>query len=191
MNDLEVMNQMVKKDLDIRAFPTLVETKSVKQGGLFTMGVDKGTHEEITTNALLGKDSHYVILYAINKKQFDEIRKQPSIQEFMDQHLDWAETTFGKTPPAAPLHHLLKEIDKELIPELSPSPKDERLFDQDHFAHVREEFADCFILLMHAVKKYDISFDELYAAALEKFEKNKKRKWGPMDENGVSEHIKE
>jgi NTP pyrophosphatase (non-canonical NTP hydrolase) len=113
------------------------------------------------------------------------------IQKFMDDHLEWAVTTFGNTPPAAPLHHLLKEIDKELIPELSPSPKDDRIFDKDHFEHVKEEFADCFILLFHAAKKYGLSAEEIFAAMQVKFEKNKKRKWGPVDENGVSNHIKE
>jgi NTP pyrophosphatase (non-canonical NTP hydrolase) len=113
------------------------------------------------------------------------------IQKFMDEHLEWAVKTFGKTPPAAPLHHLLKEIEKELIPELSPSPKDDRLFDKAHFEHVKEEFADCFILFFHAVKKYDITAEELFEAVQAKFVKNKKRKWGPVDENGVSLHIKE
>lgn len=112
------------------------------------------------------------------------------IQKFMDEHLEWAVATFGKTPPAAPLHHLLKEIENELIPELSPQPSLDRLMDAAHFAHVKEEFADCFILFFHAVKKYDITAEELFAAALAKFEKNKKRQWGPVDENGVSQHIK-
>jgi NTP pyrophosphatase (non-canonical NTP hydrolase) len=115
-----------------------------------------------------------------------------NIQQFMDAHSEWANGVFGETPVTGPLKHLVEELTSELLPELSGDPnQNDRIEDPSHFEHVKEEFADCFILLFHAAKKYGLSAEEIFAAMQAKFEKNKKRKWGPVDENGVSHHVKE
>lgn len=99
----------------------------------------------------------------------------------MDTHKVWADRTFGNTPPTAPLYHLSKEVD-EVIGAI------EQGFDP---AEVKEEFADCFILLMNAVSKYGMKAEELFDEVDKKFAKAQKRKWGPLDKNGVSHHIED
>jgi NTP pyrophosphatase (non-canonical NTP hydrolase) len=141
------------------------------------------------------QESHYIhsrqLFGCDHRVNYRNSKTMEQIQKFMDEHLKWALKTFGATPMAAPLIHLIDEVEKELIPELSSQPNDDRKYDIAHFEHVREEFADCFILLFHAAKKYGLTADEILEAMRSKFEKNKKRKWGKLDENGVSFHIKE
>jgi NTP pyrophosphatase (non-canonical NTP hydrolase) len=101
------------------------------------------------------------------------------LQQFVDEHRVWALATFGKTPETAPLHHLKKEVD-ELIDGIENRDQDNKI----------EEYADCFILLLHAADKSGLSMENLLFYARNKFERNKMRKWGPVDDKGVSEHIR-
>lgn len=92
---------------------------------------------------------------------------------FQKVHGEWSDKTFGKRNPVAPLHHLKKEVE-EVIKE----PFD------------IEEYADCLLLLMDSARIAGFNMDDLYFAAHRKFAKNKQRKWGKPDENGVVEHIR-
>jgi len=74
--DLEVMSRMANENMDIRMSGTLVKATTVKLGGHITMGVDKDTLNTIYMSAL-GSDTHYVVLYVINKEQFDKIKNTP------------------------------------------------------------------------------------------------------------------
>lgn len=104
------------------------------------------------------------------------------LQQFMDTHRQWADATFGTDrKPSAPIHHLLKEV-KELIEAIeNDEPKE----------NVKFEFADCMILLLHGASMNNISAEQLWYYVEKKFEIAKTRKWGKLDENGVSLHIKE
>lgn len=73
MNDLEKMNHMVKNNMKIKASTTLVEMKMVKAGGHVTMGVDSNTYHELSKSFGLGKNDTYVIMYVIDKEQFDKL----------------------------------------------------------------------------------------------------------------------
>lgn len=68
--DFEAMGIMSRENQDIRMSGTVVEAKSCKQGGLITIGVDAQTLQDIA----LGNDYH-VVLYVVNKKQFNEAKK--------------------------------------------------------------------------------------------------------------------
>ncbi len=78
-SDLQIMHQMVSENKDIRLSTTLVETKTVKQGGVVIMGVDTKTLQDITLPELLGKGKYFVGLYVVNIEQFNEIKKQPAL----------------------------------------------------------------------------------------------------------------
>lgn len=85
--------------------------------------------------------------------------------------------TFGtaeERPFIGPLNHLRRECD-EAIESGDIS-----------------EFADIFLLLIDAFhRRFPIAnADSMIKAAKNKLEINKKRKWGKMDSDGVSEHIK-
>lgn len=86
--------------------------------------------------------------------------------------------TFGSAkdrPFSGPLNHLKREID-EAIESGDIS-----------------EFADMFLLLIDGFHRRFPSnnADSMIAAARKKLEINKARKWGKMDSEGVSEHIKD
>lgn len=91
------------------------------------------------------------------------------------QITQWQEKTFGKREqPHPPIHHLEKEV-KELI----ENPYDIL------------EYADCFFLLFNAAHIVGFTPEQLLEGIKEKFEINKKRKWGKPDNQGVVLHVKE
>lgn len=89
----------------------------------------------------------------------------------------WQKETFGKANAFSKLAHLKDEIE-ELIADLKSNNPNRRL-----------EFADCFFLLFGAAAADGMSFDDIVKAIEEKFEINKKRKWGTPQENGVVNHV--
>jgi NTP pyrophosphatase (non-canonical NTP hydrolase) len=95
--------------------------------------------------------------------------------KFQKIHGIWSDKTFGSTrSPKVPLFHLKKEVEEVLSAPTDP-----------------EEYADCFILLLDAARLANIPMQTIFEEMKKKFEKNKSRRWGKPDENGVSEHIKE
>jgi hypothetical protein len=105
-------------------------------------------------------------------------------RELLEQIHQWQKETFGKATPISKLRHLEKEI-LELIIELNGD-----LY-TDNYEKVEEEYADCFLLLFGSAMAYGMNLDIISSAIKAKFEKNKLRKWGKPDVNGVIEHIKE
>lgn len=102
------------------------------------------------------------------------------LQQFVNEHREWAVKTFGVTPVPAPIKHLKKEVGELL-----------EAVEQNHsYDDVRMEFADCMILLLHAADKYGMSVDELYATMRAKFGINQSRKWPAPNVDGISEHIR-
>lgn len=96
------------------------------------------------------------------------------IEKLFREHEAFSMSTFGDRPPTAPLHHLKKEI-KECIKE----PYD------------LEEYADCFLLLLDALRLAGFNVDNLVNKSFEKLEINKRRTWGEPDKNGAFQHIDE
>jgi NTP pyrophosphatase (non-canonical NTP hydrolase) len=102
------------------------------------------------------------------------------LQKLQDEIVEWSTATFGdrRTTAIPVINHLEKEA-QELIDELKSN------------GNYQEEFADCFMLLIDAAKTCGISTDELISLTFSKLEKNKKRKWGQPDEQGVIRHTTE
>ncbi|MDD5551394.1 MAG: DUF550 domain-containing protein [Candidatus Omnitrophica bacterium] len=94
---------------------------------------------------------------------------------------DWQDEAFPKANALSKMSHLAKEIielNKALLYDTEMIHKEEL---------IAGELADCQHLLFGIASKCGIY---LYRATKDKFEINKKRKWGKPDENGVVEHIK-
>ena len=85
----------------------------------------------------------------------------------------WTVEVFGNANnPLPSLKHLQEEVE-----ELIENPSDP------------EEWADCFIILIHAAKKQGYSMSDIYKFIQNKHEKNKKRKWSKPDKDGVCHHL--
>ena len=91
----------------------------------------------------------------------------------------WQKETFGQATPLSKLAHLAEEV-TELRLAIDFDKSDKKL-----------EFADCFFLLFGAAAADGMSYEDVCAAIDEKFEINKKRKWGKPDANGVVNHIED
>jgi len=89
---------------------------------------------------------------------------------------------FGaKNPTTAPVRKLKEEVE-ELLECL------------DNGQDPEVEFADCFLLLIDAYRKYygnDVDMTKLIQASDAKLDVVKERTWGKPDEHGVYKHIKE
>ncbi len=53
------------------------------------------------------------------------------------------------------------------------------------------EFADCFLLILHAAKRYGLTANELIQVARNKMKIVAARKYGPRQEDGTHQHISE
>jgi len=100
------------------------------------------------------------------------------LQHLVDSIVEWSTATFGdrQTTAIPVVHHLIKESN-ELIDALESG------------FEFKEEFADCFMLLLESANTCGISAKELVDLTYAKLEKNKLRKWGAPDEHGVIEHV--
>lgn len=74
MSDLEVMNEMAKQNLDIAMFPDLIKADKAKGGGHITFGVPAAPFTTIVNQMFTGNATHYVVVYVINKEQFNQIK---------------------------------------------------------------------------------------------------------------------
>lgn len=99
------------------------------------------------------------------------------IEDLKAEICAWQKQTFGHLRPdslRSTLKHMRKEID-----ELLEDPCD------------LEEYADLLILLFGCLGDINRSFSDLLRAVMFKMEKNKKRKWGKPDKDGIIEHVRE
>lgn len=91
------------------------------------------------------------------------------LNSMIDRCGAWAERNFPKSTPESICEHLRREVI-----ELTERPNDS------------EEAADCILLLFHLAYKNNWNLEQ---AIIDKFEKNKARKWGRPDVQGVVEHV--
>ena len=94
-----------------------------------------------------------------------------TIDEVLRETMTWADTTF----PAATVESASEHMRREAM-ELWTSPRDP------------EEMADVVMLVAHLAHMQGI---DLAAAIAGKLEKNRHRKWGKPDSQGVVEHVVE
>lgn len=97
-----------------------------------------------------------------------------SLKKLLKEQKNFSKKTFGKDYKlSSVLAHLRKETK-----EIEKDPDD------------IEEWADAFLLLSDGLWRAGHSFEDLLKASKEKLEKNKRRKWGKPNNEGVVEHIK-
>lgn len=101
------------------------------------------------------------------------------LQQQFNEITKWQKETFGQATPLSKIAHLAEEL-SELVADLKSNNPGRRL-----------EFADCFFLLFGAAAADGMSYEDICNAIQEKFEINKKRKWGKPNEQGVVNHIKD
>lgn len=92
-----------------------------------------------------------------------------SLDALREEAIAWGNRTFTQSTAASKAAHLLREAH-----ELRSAP------------HDVEEMADVFLLLAHLSDGIDLA-----GAVRAKLEKNRRRRWGPPDAEGVVEHVPE
>ena len=108
------------------------------------------------------------------------LAERNSIYALMRDCGEWSDKTFGHSwgdgdkAGIGSLYHLREEVD-----ELIDNPSDQ------------EEWADVLTLILDAARRRTISAADLISWSYEKLFKNKKRKWGKPDANGVVHHLKD
>jgi NTP pyrophosphatase (non-canonical NTP hydrolase) len=121
------------------------------------------------------------------------------VQKVQDELCKWSDEQFGLHRNGLPIaYHLKKEVD-ELIEAIeiynsgtySEDVVEGRKLLADRILRVRQEYADCFMLLLDSAAHMGIHMELLMQDSIDKLEINKKRVWGKPDENGVVEHIEQ
>jgi len=121
------------------------------------------------------------------------------LQKLMTEVDEWQIKTFGhdkfsyNRTIVAMMNHLEEEVGelKELVDMfwVNPNKHEPKNYKELGSEEIREEFADCFMLLIGAAAKYGLTAEELLSDTYKKLAKNKKRKWGKPQVNGVVNHV--
>jgi hypothetical protein len=113
-----------------------------------------------------------------------------AVNEVASKLSEWSQTTFGadtERGPIGPLKHLAKEAKEAeeactlsglVCQELRNSDK------------VREELADCLILILDASRRAGIKPLQLFKVASDKLDVNKKRTWPKPVSDEPVEHVR-
>ncbi len=107
------------------------------------------------------------------------------LADLVRDHAEWSRATFGSDAergPLGPIRHLQKES-KELEAAW--------LSHIGEMHQVKEELADCFLLLLDASRRSGVKIMQLIEAAQAKLEVNKKREWPKAGVDDAVEHVKE
>ena len=117
------------------------------------------------------------------------------LQNLMDEISSWSDKTFGEGQrnPAI-LYHLKKEV-VELIEAVEEFQKENTINDlaesEKQLMNAMEEYVDCMMLLLDSAAHFGFGAESLLRCTAKKLSRNKTRKWGQPDCNGVVEHIRE
>lgn len=93
----------------------------------------------------------------------------------------WADETLPEQPVLGKLSHLREEV----------SELQNVIDNNDPPARIREELADCWLLLLNATKKLGYDVEIVKSEAYAKLAVNKKRTWGKRGEEGQIYHVKQ
>jgi NTP pyrophosphatase (non-canonical NTP hydrolase) len=117
-------------------------------------------------------------ILAAYDRRIEKMNKKMSFTDFLSWLRVWQTKTFPKADSISQLCHLLEEIVecKDAIYE-------------GHLDKIKEEYADCFLLLFGSAMSQGLTFHDIFEAMKQKMEINKQRKWGKPDENGSVKHI--
>lgn len=103
------------------------------------------------------------------------------ITDLVRSQSEWSQKTFGSDEERGPVGAL-----RHLEIEAREAYEEWRFYrsGQSELQDVKEEFADCFLLLLDASRRAGLSFQELLDAAVAKHEKNKRREWPKVEAGG-------
>lgn len=117
------------------------------------------------------------------------------LQKLMNEVAQWSDKTFSdgvfRGSRALPIaRHLSREVDElsDAIKQGLPLHPTEKMGIKE-FEDIKEELADCMMLLLDCSCHLGVNADELVTASFNKLEVNKNRVWGKPDSEGVVEHI--
>lgn len=123
--------------------------------------------------------------------------KDERLGKLKNRVAEWSDKTFGDGErKVAMANHLKKEVD-ELEEELiwlevvSDSPEVSKKEKTESWEAAAMEVADCLLLILDLASHLNIAADELIDLGFKKQIINEGRIWGPPDENGVCEHLRD
>jgi hypothetical protein len=100
--------------------------------------------------------------------------------ELVSRHSEWSQATFGTDAERGPLG-ALKHLEKEAREcQTAETPDD-----------LREELADCLLLLLDASRRAGFKPMDLVRAAQAKMTKNRSRKWPKPVDGQPCEHVRD
>lgn len=114
-----------------------------------------------------------------------------TIQQFINENRKWSDETFGDMTAIAVLQHLKKEVGETIEAiedELKATGSKVHPFKK---RLTKLEFADCYLLLLNAISRHNLSFTDVHETSIEKMEINRNRSWDAPNEKGFCEHIEQ
>jgi NTP pyrophosphatase (non-canonical NTP hydrolase) len=100
-------------------------------------------------------------------------------KELFEEITAWQKQTFKKATALSAAKHLQEETE-ELVSDLEDSALR---------GDTLNEYADCFMLLFGSARLFGLSYEQICEAINRKFEVNKVRKWGEVNEQGYVKHV--
>lgn len=74
MSDFEIFQKMSEENMDISCFPEQLDFQRDKRGGRVTFGISSPYFDHLINQAATGVQTHYAIVYVVNKEQFDRLK---------------------------------------------------------------------------------------------------------------------
>lgn len=99
------------------------------------------------------------------------------------EHAEWSQATFksdAERGPIGPLRHLQKEA-SEAVEAVESGDREK----------VREELADCLLLILDASRRAGVKPLELFKCGMAKLQVNKRRKWNTPQPDAPVEHVRD
>ena len=117
----------------------------------------------------------------------DQIDFADKFCDLIRDHAEWSQATFGADDvrgPLGPLRHLEKEAREAQLAVQSAEGV-------DRFMKIREELAECFLLLLDAARRAKVKPTQLVECAMAKLTLNKMREWPSQPLAGEAiEHVR-
>lgn len=76
MNDLQIMDEMASRNLDIKASTNCCGIDCNKNHGTVKMMIDHSTAQEVMKGIATQQETHFLVLYVINKEQYMKIKQR-------------------------------------------------------------------------------------------------------------------
>jgi hypothetical protein len=108
------------------------------------------------------------------------VNEESEAQRFWWEQAEWSREAFGPDDERGPVG-ALKHLEREAREAYEEADRHRRTV----------EIADCLFLVFDAARRHGLTLDSLLAAAFDKLEVNKARKWARAADGEPSEHLRE